>query len=103
LLVLGFGVYASEKRSAPGRGGRVLPFVFFLEAGARGIKGISEGGSSVGGFQVPILQESPGFFCRGIRGTIPIEYYGFYLCNRCKETSVEVNQRLIKATRGKIE
>jgi hypothetical protein len=40
---------------------------------------------------------------QGYQGYHSDEQYAFHLCNRCKETSVLVNERLIKATRGKIE
>jgi len=36
---------------------------------------------------------------QGYQGYHSDEHYAFYLCNRCKTTSVLVNERLIKATR----
>ncbi|MDE3062937.1 MAG: hypothetical protein KGJ51_07740, partial [Acidobacteriota bacterium] len=35
---------------------------------------------------------------QGYQGYHSDELYGYHLCNRCKETSVEVNNKLIKAT-----
>ncbi len=38
---------------------------------------------------------------QGYQGYHSDEFYAFHLCNQCRETSVLVNNRLIKATRDK--
>jgi hypothetical protein len=37
---------------------------------------------------------------QGYQGYHSDEHYAYYLCNRCRETSVLFNDRLIKAARG---
>jgi hypothetical protein len=42
-------------------------------------------------------------FLQGYQGYHSDEQYAFHLCNRCRETCVLVNNRLLKATRGKAD
>ena len=75
---------------------------FFIKPCFLGLKGLVAGIRTWLFFRCPYCK-SREVVLQGYQGYHSDECYAFYLCNQCRETSVLVNERLIKATRGKPE
>jgi DNA-directed RNA polymerase subunit RPC12/RpoP len=99
LLLLGL-VYTEIKKEVLWGGAAVYYLgYFFLKQYLLALKGSFDKLHDQLFFRCPYCKSREVIF-QGYQGYHSDEQYGYYLCNRCRETSVLVNDRLIKTGRG---
>jgi hypothetical protein len=97
LLVLGITL-TPLNRAWLWTGGVAYYFLyFFLRPVAQGVTHVVERIQHWSAFRCPYCR-SREIILQGYQGYHSDEFYAFHLCNQCKETSVLVNDRLIKTS-----
>jgi hypothetical protein len=100
LLVLGLAFTQVRKEALWGGAVAYYLLYFFLKPCLVALKNFFVSVRQWLFFRCPYCK-SREVFLQGYQGYHSDEQYAFHLCNRCRETSVLVNNRLLKATRGK--
>jgi hypothetical protein len=99
LLLLGLAFTPLNKAALWIGGVAYYLLYFFLKRFVVGLKGLFGRLHHWLIFRCPYCK-SRQVILQGYDGYHSDEVYAFHLCNECRKTSVLVNQRLIKATRG---
>jgi hypothetical protein len=98
LLVLGLAFTTLNKTALWVGGVAYYLLYFFIREGLAGLWGMLSRLRSWWLFRCPSCK-SREIIMQGYQGYHSDELYAFYLCNRCRDTSVMVNDKLIKATK----
>ena len=102
LLILGLAFTPVNKVWLWGGGVTYYLLFFFLKPFVLGLKGLLANLHHWWVFRCPYCK-SHEVILLGYQEYHGDELYAFHLCNQCRRTSVLVNEKLIKATRGKPE
>ena len=102
LLVFGLAWTQVRKEVLLAGAGVYYLLYFFLKPVLLGIRDFFRAVHHWVVFRCPYCR-SRDVFLQGYQGYHGDQEYGYHLCNHCKETSIEVRSRLIKATQRKLK
>jgi hypothetical protein len=97
LLLLGLAFTPLNKAWLWSGGVAYYLLYFFLKPSVIGVRRFFAGLYHWWTFRCPYCK-SREVILQGYQGYLSDEHYAFHLCNQCKETSVLVNEKLIKAS-----